>query len=177
VVLELRCGTDDLSPHHVPEPSRRELAEALWSRWLGSLTLPGRDAVLVARSALTLRALCYADTGAIMAAATTSLPETVGGTRNWDYRYCWPRDAAMTARALVSLGSTAEADAFLNWLRGILAGLPGPERLRPVYALDGSAPGSEAVIDTLPGYAGLPARSGRQPGRAASAARHLRCGG
>lgn len=154
VVLELRCGTDDLSPHPVPEPSRRELAGALWSRWLGGLTLPRRDAALVARSALTLRALCYADTGAIMAAATTSLPETVGGIRNWDYRYCWPRDAAMTARALVSLGSIAEADAFLDWLRGILAGLPAPERLRPVYALDGSTPGPEAVIDTLPGYAG-----------------------
>ena len=154
VVLELRCGTDDLTPHPVPEPSRRELAGALWSRWLGGLTLPRRDAALVARSALTLRALCYADTGAIMAAATTSLPETVGGIRNWDYRYCWPRDAAMTARALVSLGSIAEADAFLDWLRGILAGLPAPERLRPVYALDGSTPGPEAVIDTLPGYAG-----------------------
>ena len=154
VVLELRCGTDDLSPHDVPELSRRELAGAWWSRWLSSLTLPGRDAALVARSALTLRALCYADTGAIMAAATTSLPETIGGIRNWDYRYCWPRDASMTARALVSLGSIAEAEAFLDWLRGILASLPAPERLCPVYALDGSTPGPEAVIDTLPGYAG-----------------------
>ncbi len=121
VVLELRCGTDDLSAHPVPEPSRRELAGALWSRWLSGLTLPGRDAALVARSALTLRALCYADTGAIMAAATTSLPETVGGIRNWDYRHCWLRDAALTAQALVSLGSTAESGtAFLDWLRGIL---------------------------------------------------------
>jgi trehalose-phosphatase len=155
VVLEMRCGgTDDLSPHRMAEPSRRERVEAGWSRWLGGLTLPGRDAALVARSALTLRALCHAGTGAIAAAATTSLPETIGGTRNWDYRHCWPRDAAMTARALVSLGSTAEADAFLNWLRGVLATLPGPERLRPVYALDGSTPGPEAVIDTLPGYAG-----------------------
>jgi trehalose-phosphatase len=154
VVLELRCGTDDLSPHDLPEPSRREQAEDLWSRWLAGLTLPGRDNALAARSALTLRALCYAGTGAIMAAATTSLPETIGGIRNWDYRYCWPRDASMTARALVSLGSTAEADAFLDWLRGVLAGLPAPERLRPVYALDGSTPGPEAVIDTLPGYAG-----------------------
>jgi trehalose-phosphatase len=154
VVLELRYGTDDLSPHHLPEHYRRELAEAVWSTWLGSLTLPDRDAALVARFALTLRALCYAGTGAIMAAATTSLPETIGGIRNWDYRYCWPRDASMTARALVSLGSTAEAEAFLDWLRGVLAGLPGPEWLRPVYALDGSTPGPEAVIDTLPGYAG-----------------------
>ena len=154
VVLELRCGTDDLSPHYVAEPSRRELTEALWSEWLRQLTLPDRDPSLVARSALTLRALCNADTGAIMAAATTSLPEMVGGIRNWDYRYCWPRDGAMTARALVSLGSTTEAEAFLDWLRGILDSLPAPERLRPVYALDGGTPGPEAVIDTLPGYAG-----------------------
>ncbi len=108
----------------------------------------------MARSALTLRALCHAGTGAIMAAATTSLPEEIGGIRNWDYRYCWLRDAALTARALVSLGSTAEADAFLDWLRGVLSGLPAPERLHPVYTLDGSTPGPEAVIDTLPGYAG-----------------------
>jgi GH15 family glucan-1,4-alpha-glucosidase len=72
----------------------------------------------------------------------------------------------MTARALVSLGSTAEADAFLNWLRGILASLPAPERLRPVYTLDGSTPGSEAVIDTLPGYAGSgPVRVGNLAGQ------------
>jgi GH15 family glucan-1,4-alpha-glucosidase len=154
VVLELRCGTDDLSPRAMAEPRRRELTGGLWSRWLGGLTLPATETALVARSALTLRALCQADTGAIMAAATTSLPEEIGGTRNWDYRYCWPRDAAMTARALVSLGSTSEADAFLHWLRGILSGLPGPERLHPVYALDGSMPGPEAVIDGLPGYAG-----------------------
>jgi len=154
VVLELRCGTSDLAPHQVAEPARRELTEAWWTRWLASLTLPSADSALVVRSALTLRALCYADTGAIMAAATTSLPATIGGIRNWDYRCCWPRDAALTARALVSLGSTAEADAFLDWMRGVLSRLPGPERLRPVYALDGSTLGSEAVIDTLPGYAG-----------------------
>ena len=88
-----------------------------------------------------------------MAAATTSLPEEIGGIRNWDYRYCWLRDAAMTARALVSLGSVAEADAFLDWLHSIVSSLPGPERLHPVYAINGSSLGPEAVIDTLPGYA------------------------
>jgi trehalose 6-phosphate phosphatase len=166
VELELRCGTSDLSPHGVAEPSRREVAQTWSSHWLGRLTLPARDSALVARSALTLRALCYADTGAIMAAATTSLPETIGGIRNWDYRYCWPRDAAMTARALVSLGSTVEADAFLDWLRGILSGLPGPEQLRPVYSLDGGSPGPEAVIDVLPGYAGSrPVRIGNLAGQ------------
>jgi trehalose 6-phosphate phosphatase len=154
VVLELRCGTDDLSPHHTAELGRRDLTAGWWSRWLGDLTLPATEAGLVARSALTLKALCHADTGGIMAAATTSLPEEIGGIRNWDYRYCWLRDAAMTARTLVSLGSIAEADAFLDWLHSIVSSLPGPERLHPVYAIDGNSLGPEAVIDTLPGYAG-----------------------
>jgi trehalose 6-phosphate phosphatase len=154
VILELRCGTTDLGPHSMPESQRRSLSAASWSHWLASLSLPPVETGLVGRSALTLRALCHTDTGAIMAAATTSLPEQIGGVRNWDYRYCWLRDAALTAQALVSLGSTTEACAYLDWLHAVLAGLPGPERLHPVYALDGSAPGSEAVIDTLPGYAG-----------------------
>lgn len=154
VVLELRCGTDDLSAHRIPEARRRELSGAWWARWLADLSLPTVETALVGRSALTLRALCHAETGGIMAAATTSLPEEIGGIRNWDYRHCWPRDAAMTARALVSLGSTPEAHAFLGWLRTVIAGLPGPERLHPVYAIDGSPLGPEAVIDALPGYAG-----------------------
>ena len=83
-------------------------------RW----TLPELNPSLMKRSALTLRGLVHADTGAIMAAATTSLPEDIGGVRNWDYRYCWIRDAAMTAASLVSLGSTEEAEGYLNWLHG-----------------------------------------------------------
>ena len=154
VVLELRCGTDEASAHPLPESQRRELSAAHWSGWLADLSLPPVQTALVGRSALTLRALCQTGTGAIMAAATTSLPEEIGGIRNWDYRHCWLRDAALTARALVSLGSTAEATAFLDWVHRVLATLPGPERLRPVYALDGSSLGPEAVIDTLPGYAG-----------------------
>jgi len=154
VVLELRCGTADTSAHGLPEQQRRNRSGQRWSRWLDGLSLPTLHTALVGRSALTLRALCHADTGGIMAAATTSLPEEIGGVRNWDYRHCWLRDAALTAQALVSLGSTAEAAAFLDWLHRVLAGLPGPERLHPVYALDGSPLGAEAVIDSLPGYAG-----------------------
>jgi trehalose 6-phosphate phosphatase len=154
VVLELRFGTADLAAHPVPEDRRRALSGTYWSGWLDALSLPPVQASLVGRSALTLRALCDSRTGAIMAAATTSLPESVGGVRNWDYRYCWLRDGAMTAHALLKLGSTGEAVAFLRWVHNVLDGLPGPERLRPVYALDGAALGPEAVIDTLPGYAG-----------------------
>ena len=101
VVLELRCGTNDLDPHRVPEQDRPRAPRRYWSEWLDGLTLPPVEKDLVARSALTLRGLCHAETGAIMAAATTSLPEELGGIRNWDYRYCWLRDGAMTAKALV----------------------------------------------------------------------------
>jgi trehalose-phosphatase len=154
VVLELRCGTNSLDAHEVPEPERRGRASAYWSEWLATLDLPSVARDLVARSALTLRGLCHGETGAIMAAATTSLPEEIGGIRNWDYRYCWLRDASMTAKALVSLGSTAEAEGFLRWLHGVLATLPGPELLHPLYTIAGTALPPEAVIDTLPGYAG-----------------------
>ncbi|SDJ38195.1 trehalose-phosphatase [Actinokineospora alba] len=154
VVLELRCGTDSLEPHEIPEADRKARSGAYWSQWLDTLVLPPVEKELVARSALTLRGLCHSETGAIMAAATTSLPEEIGGIRNWDYRYCWLRDASMTAKALVSLGSTAEAEAFLGWVHGVLATLPGPERLHPLYTIAGTTLGPEAVIDTLPGYAG-----------------------
>jgi trehalose-phosphatase len=154
VVLELRCGTNALGEHEIAETERKARAAAYWSDWLDTLTLPPVERDLVARSALTLRGLCHSETGAIMAAATTSLPEEIGGIRNWDYRYCWLRDASMTAKALVSLGSTAEAEAFLGWVHGVLATLPGPERLHPLYTIAGTTLGPEAVIDTLPGYAG-----------------------
>lgn len=106
------------------------------------------------RSALTLRGLVHVDSGAIMAAATTSLPEEIGGVRNWDYRYCWLRDAALTASALVSLGSLSEAEGYLDWVHDVLETLPGPERLHPLYTLHGGGLPPEAVIDSLPGYAG-----------------------
>jgi trehalose-phosphatase len=154
ILLELRCGTDDLSDATLSEAERRERAGSYWSDWAATLKLPPVETDLVSRSALTLKGLVHAETGAIMAAATTSLPEELGGIRNWDYRYCWLRDAALTAQALVSVGSTSEAEAFLGWVHGVLATLPGPERLHPLYTLHGTMLGAEAVIDTLPGYAG-----------------------
>src|SRR5260370_41772916 len=109
-----------------------------------------------------------------MAAATTSLPEEIGGVRNWDYRYCWIRDAAMTASALVSLGSTAEAEGYLNWLHGVIVTMHGPERLHPLYALSGAILGPEAGFGPLPPDAGpRPGRGGntpKDPGRLAAVA-------
>ncbi|MFC0447892.1 trehalose-phosphatase [Rhodococcus jostii] len=154
IVLELRCGTEELGPSETPEEERRALAESYWSDWAKSLTLPTLKPDLMKRSALTLRGLVHVDSGAIMAAATTSLPEEIGGVRNWDYRYCWLRDAALTASALVSLGSLGEAEGYLDWVHDVLETLPGPERLHPLYTLHGGGLPPEAVIDSLPGYAG-----------------------
>ncbi|WP_410593227.1 trehalose-phosphatase [Amycolatopsis sp. lyj-23] len=154
VVLELRCGTTDLGAHELSEVERRDRAGRYWSEWTSKLQLPTVQTDLVLRSALTLRGLVNTDTGGVLAAATSSLPEEIGGVRNWDYRYCWIRDAAMTVRELVHLGSIEEAEGYLRWLHGVLATLAGPERLHPLYTLAGSVIGAEAVIESLPGYAG-----------------------
>jgi pentatricopeptide repeat protein len=166
-VLELRLGTSCMEVHPVTAAKRRELSEQRSQEWSASLRLPARAREAVLRSALTLRGLCHEPTGAILAAATSSLPEEVGGVRNWDYRYCWLRDAAMTARVLVDLGSLDEADRLLAWTRRVVDATGGhPERLHPLYAVDGNELGAEAVIDTLPGYAGSrPVRVGNAANR------------
>ncbi len=154
IVLELRCGATDLGWHELSEVDRRARAGEYWSSWATTLKLPSVESELVGRSALTLRGLVDTETGGVLAAATTSLPEEIGGVRNWDYRFCWIRDAAMTVRELVALGSTAEAEGYLRWLHKVLATLAGPERLHPLYTLSGTQIGAEAVIDSLPGFAG-----------------------
>ncbi|GAB0105378.1 trehalose-phosphatase [Nocardia sp. JMUB6875] len=154
IVLEMRCGTSDLSPAMRPEADRRREAERYWGDWVHTLELPPLKPDLMKRSALTLRGLVHAPSGSILAAATTSLPEDIGGVRNWDYRYCWLRDASLTASALVSLGSIGEAEDLLAWVHRVLETLPGPERLHPLYTLYGETLPPEAVIDQLPGYAG-----------------------
>jgi len=122
---------------------------------------------MVNRSALMLKLLINRDHGSLLAAPTFSLPEEIGGVRNWDYRYCWLRDAAMTGRALVDLGSLDEAIAYLGWVDRVIEGTGGhPERLHPLYTIDGMDLGPEAVIETLPGYAGSrPVRVGNAANR------------
>jgi trehalose-phosphatase len=167
VVLELRLDSATVEPHPVPADVRREHAERPWRDWAASLRLPDVAREHVRRSALTLRGLWHRPTGSILAAATTSLPEELGGVRNWDYRYCWLRDGAMAARALVDLGSLEEAESFLRWVEGCVARTGGhPERLHPLYTVEGLELGPEAVIDTLPGYAGSrPVRIGNAANR------------
>ena len=167
VAIELRFDSPSLDPHPDTIDERQARAEQPWRDWAAGLRLPGTATREVLRSALTLRGLCHAPTGSILAAATTSLPEEVGGVRNWDYRYCWLRDAAMSARVLVDLGSLWEAEALLRWVDGCIDRTGGhPERLHPLYTVEGLELGPEAVIDTLPGYAGSrPVRVGNAANR------------
>jgi trehalose-phosphatase len=152
VVLELVFG-DDEEPA-ASEPERRRTTTQHWSRWAAGLELPSVAPDVVRHAAVVLRGLCHTSTGAIVAAATTSLPEEIGGVRNWDYRFCWIRDGALTAGALTRLGATREALAFLDWIVRIVDQLSGPDRLRPLYSVDGRDLLPEAVIPELSGYAG-----------------------
>ncbi len=154
VTLELRSGTRSTRPARLPEPERREQNARLWSAWAASLRLPSVAPEACKRSALMLRSLVHGPTGAILAAATTSLPEEIGGVRNWDYRFCWPRDAAISAAALVRLGNTGIAMKFLDWLLAVVDRSAGPERLRPIYTVTGSHLGPEAELPHLAGYRG-----------------------
>ena len=153
--LELRYGTGSLREQQsLAVEERYRLSKAYWESWADRLVLPARERGLVRRSALVLKGLCYGPTGGIVAAATTSLPEHFGGVRNWDYRYCWLRDAAMTATALVKLGSFTEAMGFLDWMLGVIDRAAAPERLMPLYTVSGSSVGAEAEITELAGYGG-----------------------
>ncbi|MFF4388055.1 glycoside hydrolase family 15 protein [Streptomyces sp. NPDC001552] len=140
-----------------------EACRAFWLSWLRSSTYRGRWYDMVNRSAITLKLLTYAPTGAPIAAATMGLPEQIGGERNWDYRYTWIRDASLSVRALTDLGFDKEADAFRHWLRGrIEAGrTPSGAPLQIMYRIDGDPHLTEEVLDHLEGYAGSsPVRAG-----------------
>ena len=133
------------------EAALRE-TEEFWRSWIAKSTYDGPWADAVHRSLITLKALTYAPTGAIAAAATTSLPEEIGGSRNWDYRFCWLRDAAFTLQALVGTGFIDEARAWRAWLLRAVAG--DPADLQIMYGLDGRRRLPEYTLDWLPGYEG-----------------------
>ncbi|GAB3497299.1 glycoside hydrolase family 15 protein [Flexivirga lutea] len=145
------------SPSHESRPEPVDAEQALqgtldfWREWCGrghDLSGPYRDAVQ--RSLLTLKALTYQPTGGIVAAATTSLPEQLGGPRNWDYRYCWLRDATYTLQALIAGGYLDEASAWRDWLLRAVAG--DPADLQIMYGLDGTRRLPESELGWLRGY-------------------------
>ena len=130
--------------------------EAFWQRWLERSSYRGRWREAVERSAITLKLMTYAPSGGLVAAPTAGLPEQVGGSRNWDYRYTWVRDGAFSVYALLGLGLTEEAAAFGEWLRARLeehAG-DGSGPLRIMYRVDGSSDLTEETLDHFDGYMG-----------------------
>jgi GH15 family glucan-1,4-alpha-glucosidase len=154
------------APSHEPEMPHADAEQALsqteefWTEWSGRAAYqsgPHRGAV--DRSLITLKALTYEPTGGIVAAATTSLPEEFGGVRNWDYRYCWLRDATYTLQALLAAGYRSEAGAWREWLLRAIAGQP--ETLQILYSLDGARRLPETELGWLSGYEGSrPVRTG-----------------
>lgn len=151
--------------HLLPETVRCEAAQALgktetfWRNWISHCSYTGEWESAVRRAVITLKALTYAPTGGIVAAATTSLPEALGGVRNWDYRYCWLRDATFTLQALLGTGYVTEAKAWREWLVRAVAG--DPAKLQIMYSLDGTRRLPEQTLDWLSGYAGsVPVRTG-----------------
>lgn len=156
VVLEGReSGTVRLDPLHPHEAE--ELFEAtvrFWRTWLARSRYEGRWREMVERSALVLKLLTYAPTGAIVAAPTTSLPEAIGGERNWDYRFTWIRDASFTLYSLLRIGFTEEAAGFMEWLEERCRELPEGQSLQLVYGIDGRAELEEEILDHLEGYRG-----------------------
>jgi GH15 family glucan-1,4-alpha-glucosidase len=152
-------------PSHEPRPRRvdpvnaLERTEKFWTDWVAGSQLEGPHSDLVAASLVVLKALTYAPTGGIVAAATTSLPEQLGGPRNWDYRYCWLRDATFVLEAFITTGHVDEARAWRQWLLRAVAG--DPADLQIMYGVDGRRRLTELSLDWLSGYAGsTPVRTG-----------------
>ena len=126
--------------------------EQFWREWAGRCTYQGRWRDAVVRSLVTLKAMTYSPTGAIVAAPTTSLPESIGGVRNWDYRFCWMRDASLTLEAFMVGGYIDEARAFRDWVTRTIAG--DPEEMQIMYNIFGARRLTEFELDWLPGYEG-----------------------
>ena len=153
------------APSHLEPPKPIDATKALeetvdfWRRWSGKCSIAGRWAEPIRRSLITLKALIYAPTGGMVAAPTTSLPERIGGVRNWDYRFCWLRDATITLQALMYAGYFDEADAWRRWLERAVAG--SPDQAQIMYGLGGERRLTELTLDWLPGYQGAaPVRIG-----------------
>lgn len=145
----------ELVPHHLSKGEYNENFQKTlkyWRNWCAQCQYTGRWREMVQRSALVLKLLTYSPTGAIVAAPTTSLPETIGGPRNWDYRFTWLRDASFTLYSLLTLGFSQEAEAFMGWLDARCHELKTNGSLQPMYTIDGKHDLTEVTLDHLEGY-------------------------
>jgi GH15 family glucan-1,4-alpha-glucosidase len=149
-------GMDSQASNPLAENEAEELFQRtvkFWQSWLSGCTYRGRWRERVERSALALKLLTFEPSGAIVAAPTTSLPEVIGGSRNWDYRYTWARDAAFTVYAFLRLGFTAEAAGFVSWLQNFVAKHPHTgKRLPTVFTIHGDSRLPEETLDHWEGY-------------------------
>ena len=160
--ITLLLGPDETVPASVQETGRSFIAEteAHWRDWVRRLAIPFEWQEPVIRAAITLQLNAFDDTGAIIAAMTTSIPEAAGLARNWDYRFCWLRDAYFVVDALNRLGATDTMERYLRYIINISAGAEDGT-LQPVYGINGNRVLTETIIDSLPGYRGLgPVRAG-----------------
>ena len=157
-------GPDETLQERADDVGQRFLAEtiAYWREWVRSLAIPFEWQDAVIRAAITLKLNVFEDTGAIIAAVTTSIPESADTSRNWDYRYCWLRDAYFVVNALNRLGATQTMERYLGFIRNVVAdGTDQP--LDPVYTVTGHRLPPERVVESLPGYRGIgPVRVGNQ---------------
>lgn len=157
--VTLLLGADETVHEGAAEVGRRFLEETTqyWREWVRNLGIPYEWQDAVIRAAVTLKLNAYDDTGAIVAAMTTSIPEAAGSSRNWDYRYCWLRDGYFVVNALNRLGATRTMERYLGYIINIAAGGP----LQPVYGIDGRAELTEHEVPALEGYRGMgPVRIG-----------------
>ena len=165
--VTLLLGPDETVQGAVAEIGSRFLEETTtyWRDWVRSLAIPFEWQDAVIRAAITLELNVYEDTGAVLAAMTTSIPEAAGSRRNWDYRYCWLRDAYFVVNALNRLGATRTMERYLSYVVNIVAGTDHG-RLQPVYGVSGRAIPEERDVDSLPGYRRMgPVRIGNQAQR------------
>ena len=156
-------GPDETMQGSVAEVARRflELTTDYWHDWVRDLSIPFEWQDEIIRAAITLKLAAYDDTGAIVAALTTSIPEAPGSGRNWDYRFCWLRDAYFVVNALNRLNATRTMERYLGYIINVAAGSEG--LLQPVYRISGKADLEESLVESLPGYRGMgPVRIGNQ---------------
>ncbi|MGV3593125.1 MAG: glycoside hydrolase family 15 protein, partial [Gammaproteobacteria bacterium] len=161
----LLLGPDETVATGMHEVCRRYEQETsdYWNEWVRALAIPFEWQEVVIRAAISLKQNAFEDTGAIIAAMTTSIPEANDDSgRNWDYRFCWLRDAYFTVNALNSLSTTLTMEQYLGYIINLVASTPEGQ-LQPVYGIDGRAMLTEEIVTTLPGYRGIgPVRVGNQ---------------